>query len=111
MALLLIPAFGLWGGIATLLLSQIVGAALIGWVGRRVFALPWPGRQLTKVASATAAMAAAVLLVKYFEPLDLGPLVRLAAEISTGALVYCAAVIFLDVASLRSFVFRRVRAA
>jgi O-antigen/teichoic acid export membrane protein len=110
-ALLLIPSFGLWGGIATLLLSQIVGATIIGWVGRRVFMLPLPARQLAKVAGATAAMAAMVLLVQHVEPPDFSPFLRLAAEMTTGVLAYGAAVVCLDVASLRTFVFRRLRAA
>lgn len=110
-ALLLIPAFGLWGGIATLLLSQIVGASLITWAGRRVFVLPLPARQLAKVALATAAMAGAVLLVQHLEPPDLAAFLRLAAEVATGVLAYAAAVVCLDVASLRSFMFRRLRAA
>jgi O-antigen/teichoic acid export membrane protein len=110
-AFLLIPAFGLWGGVVTLLLSQIVGATLIAWFGRRVFVLPLPARQLAKVAGATAAMAAAVLLVQHLEPADLRPLLSLAAEVAAGVLTYCAAVVCLDVASLRSFVVRRLRAA
>jgi O-antigen/teichoic acid export membrane protein len=110
-AFLLIPAFGLWGGVATLLLSQIVGATLIGWFGRRVFVLPLPARQLAKVAAATAAMAAAVLVVRHLEPGELTPLLCLAAEVAAGVLAYGAAVVCLDVASLRSFVVRRMRAA
>ena len=110
-AFLLIPAFGLWGGIATLLLSQIVGATLVGWFGRRVFVLPLPARQLAKVAAATAAMAGMVLLVQHLEPPDLAPVLSLTAEVVAGVVAYGAAVVCLDVASLRTFVARRLRAA
>jgi len=80
-------------------------------LARRVFVLPLPARQLAKVAAATAAMAGMVLLVQHLEPPELAPVFALAAEVVAGVLAYGAAVICLDVASLRSFVVRRLRAA
>lgn len=94
-----VPVYGMFGAAWTGLGCQAV-ALLLSWlVGRRVFPLWLPLRQVARIAIAALAMAAAIASFAF--PLTwLG----LLGEVSLGAAVYAVVCIALDVGGTRSLV-------
>ncbi len=98
--LILIPRLGITGAALSTMLAY--GAALVACVliGRRIFVLPVPLGDWARAAIATAAMALAILALPQ---LDLA-LAELALTVTTGALVYGALALALNIAGCRAFI-------
>lgn len=105
---MLIPLFGAWGVILTLLASHLVGSVIVAWLGRRICALPAPLGSSRGIAAATTAMATTVLAAQALAAGLAAPL-RLGCEIAAGMLIYGAALIALNVGSIRTFALDRLR--
>ena len=103
--LTLIPRFGLIGAAWATAATYGFAAAAYAVLGRRSVRLPIPVETLLKAGAATAAMALAVLAVPAF-----GGLVELALKAVTGAIVYAAAALLLDVAGVRGVTTRFLKA-
>lgn len=97
--LMLIPRFGLPGAAASTLIAYAAALVVCALIGRRYFALPLPWRDWTKAAGATALMAAAVLALPGAGADWLDLLIRAL----TGALVYAAAALMLNIADCRAW--------
>ena len=94
--LLWIPRLGYLGAAYATVAAYAVGLAA-SWRLGRPFPLPWPWRDLAKVALATFVMTLALLPTLPYE--GAAPL---AAQVSWGALVYAVTLFGLDAAGVRS---------
>jgi O-antigen/teichoic acid export membrane protein len=104
--LLVIRRYGINGAAAASVCAYIVSIALTVLVGRRHFALPFPGRALGKVLLAGAAMAAVLVATRSW----MGTPV-LVAQVVVGALLYGAVLVLTDFLGLRSAAVSRLRRA
>jgi len=91
-----IPAFGIIGAAYATLAAFALGLALSRWVGRQVFALPWPGGESVKIAMATAGMGGAIWLLA-----DGRGIVALAGQVFCGIITYGSLCWLLDVGGTR----------
>lgn len=98
--LVFIPAFGLVGAALATVLVYALALVVCAMMGRRHFALPLPWADWIKAGSATALMAAAVLMVP-----DLPAAWQtLLAQASVGAGVYGISAYLFDIAGCRQWV-------
>jgi O-antigen/teichoic acid export membrane protein len=77
--------------------ASLLGAGVLALAGRSLLALPLPLGALTRIALASAAMAAVIFALP-----RLGGLAELALSVTIGALTYAAAAIALNINGLRS---------
>src|SRR5690606_21646245 len=96
-----IPAWGLPGAAASSLAAYALGLAASAWLGRRVFALPFPWRDLARVLAATAAMAAVLIAWPFAPSIEEArsgaAATQLALQIVSGAAAYAVAALVFDV--------------
>lgn len=107
--LVLIPQFGLMGAVASTVAAYALGVVVMAVAGRRFIALPVDPGVLLKTASASAAMAGAVMLLP-----SPGGVLELTAKAIVGAGVYGVVALALDLGGVRSQLrarFRPVRPA
>ncbi len=98
-----IPLYGLAGAAGATVVAYCLGALLSWYLGRRVFSLPPPSRDVGKISVACMAMVPALWLVADFR----GGL-ALIGQIVAGLLVYVAALIVLDAAGIRRRIIARL---
>jgi O-antigen/teichoic acid export membrane protein len=101
--LLLVPRFGYMGAGAAVLLTEASGLAHAIVAARRVYQMPFPRREATKIAAAVLAMAAALLPVA-----DGRGVVALSGQVLWGAAVYAAAAWSLNLLNLRQMTANRL---
>jgi O-antigen/teichoic acid export membrane protein len=94
---LLIPIWGYQGAAVATTIAVFASFIYALALSRRVFVLPWPGREIVRVVVATLAMAAALV----FGPAWHG-IFGLAAKILVGMLAYGIAAVALDLLGLRA---------
>lgn len=92
-----IPTFGILGAAWASLLTFLVGGVLSVLLGRRVFHMPVPLAQWTKVAVACAVMALALLPLAHYRGLT-----ALVGQIASGAVLYGMMAIVLNVGDTRT---------
>lgn len=104
-----IPAWGLPGAAASSLAAYALGLAASAWLGRRVFALPFPWRDLARVLAATAAMAAVLIAWPFAPSIEEArsgaAATQLALQIVSGAAAYAVAALVFDVCGMRERLF------
>lgn len=98
-----IPAYGVMGAVYAMLVTYLIAAVLSWLVGRRVFALQFPVRELAKVALAAVLMVAVLFPVRHWR----GPTAFL-AQLLLGLAVYGGALLLLDTMQLRQHLRHRV---
>ena len=96
LALVLIPRFGLDGALWATTASYALGLTASIALGRAALALPIPLATLAGAAAACVAMAGAIFLLP-----SPGGVLELALKAGTGAVVYGAVALMLDVAGVR----------
>lgn len=94
-----IPIFGIVGAAAATVIAYFLALIVCAWFGRKFFPLPLPWTDWTKAAAATVMMAAAVFALPQFESAWL----MLVTQAITGAAVYVAGALVLNVADCRSW--------
>lgn len=97
--LVLIPRLGITGAALSTVLAYGGALSVCVLIGRRIFAMPIPAADWMRAAAATLVMAAAIWALPEFEI----ALAELAVTVLTGAAVYAAAALALDVAGCRAF--------
>lgn len=102
--LLLLPRYGVIGAAWATLSAFSVGALASWWIGRTIFSLPSPGKDLLECATACAVMAMAIYLL----PASHG-IIWLLAKIALGLITYLVMAWLLDVASCRNLFNRVIR--
>ena len=98
-----IPRFGINGAAGASVCAYVVSIVLTVLVGRRHFALPFPGRALGKVMIASAAMAGVLLVMR-----GRTGTAALTAQVLTGTAVYATVLVSLNFLGLRSAVTQRL---
>lgn len=101
--LLLLPTLGLMGAVYATVISYGVGLVLLGTVGYRLVAFPWPLGTALKVGLAALAMWPAVWLVP-----DFGSWLQLILEAAVGGFTYLLAALALDAGGVRGFLRARL---
>lgn len=101
--LILLPLIGLMGAVYATVISYGVGLVLIGAVGYRLVAFPWPVGTALRVGVAALAMWPAVWLVP-----DFGSWLQLILEATAGGVAYVIAVLALDAGGARGFLRERL---
>jgi O-antigen/teichoic acid export membrane protein len=96
-----IPVYGLLGAAYATVAAYTVGIVLSIVVGRRIFVLPWPGREALKLALATIGMVLALLPMG-----NLRGSWQLAAQVIWGSLIFGALLWLLDVGGVRRRLWR-----
>ena len=91
-----IPVFGYLGAAYATLVAYAVGMIISAYLGRQIFPLPFPGREIVKIALSAGGMALALWPVLPYR----GGM-ALAGQIGRGVLVYGALLLVLDAAGLR----------
>ncbi len=91
-----IPVFGFMGAAYATVAAYAVGILLSIVVGRRIFVLPWPGREIFKLALATIGMVLALLPMEYLRGSW-----QLAAQVGWGALIFGTLLWLLNVGDAR----------
>lgn len=89
-------SFGATGAAMAGAAGAVCGTLALALVGRRLIALPAPLGQLTRIAAATALMAAAVMMTPAFEGFA-----ALAAPVSAGIIAYTLGALAFDVLGAR----------
>ncbi|WP_417492731.1 lipopolysaccharide biosynthesis protein [Maricaulis sp.] len=97
--LVFIPIFGIAGAAAATVIAYFLSLLVCAWLGRKFFPLPLPWADWLKAAAATAVMAVVVMSLPAIESAWL----MLLAQGVTGALVYIACALALNVADCRSW--------
>ena len=97
--LVFIPVFGIAGAAAATVIAYFLSLLVCAWLGRKYFPLPLPWNDWIRAAAATGLMAVAVWTLPAIESAWL----MLAAQAMTGALVYVASALALNIADCRSW--------
>jgi O-antigen/teichoic acid export membrane protein len=97
--LVFIPIFGIVGAAAATVIAYAIALVVCAWLGRKLFPLPLPWNDWIKAAAATGLMAAAV----YALPAINSAWLMLLAQAVTGAAVYIASALALNIADCRSW--------
>tara|TARA_R110002074_G_scaffold45703_10_gene117919 strand:- start:259 stop:1116 length:858 start_codon:yes stop_codon:yes gene_type:complete len=97
--LVFIPIFGIAGAAAATVIAYFLSLLVCAWLGRKYFPLPLPWNDWIRAAAATGLMAVAVWTLPAIESAWL----MLAAQAMTGALVYVASALALNIADCRSW--------
>lgn len=105
-AFITIPRLGLMGACFALLSSQLVGAILSWLLGRRHFALPFPGSTLLRVLVATSSMVASIQALRLTSWAGGEDALALSLLVLVGAVVYGASVLAMNVLNLRTYAAR-----
>ncbi|HHX87665.1 MAG TPA: oligosaccharide flippase family protein [Firmicutes bacterium] len=91
-----IPLFGFMGAAYATLVAYAVGMVISAYLGRRIFPLPFPGKEIAKIALSATGMALAL-----WPALPYRGGMALVGQIGWGVLVYLALLLLLDAAGLR----------
>lgn len=99
-----IPVFGFIGAAYATVVAYAVGIILSLVMGRRVFVLPWPGKEAGKLVFATGVMVLALLPIE-----NLRGGLQLAAQVSWGTVVFGLLLWLLNVGGMRGYLARLIQ--
>jgi O-antigen/teichoic acid export membrane protein len=98
-----VPVWGINGAIAATLLAYLVSSSISWYIGRKLFPIPIPLKELGKAAAATLLMVIALLPLR-----DGAGIVFLLVQIAAGVFVYALGVILFNVGNARELIRGRV---
>ena len=101
--LILIPQFGLLGAVIATVASYALSLLVLGFMGRRLIALPMPLKDLLKISLAALAMWPVIALLP-----DWGAWPELVLKAGIGGIVYGLMVFALDAGGARGFVMEKI---
>ncbi|APG26943.1 hypothetical protein A7E78_03300 [Syntrophotalea acetylenivorans] len=99
-----IPVFGFIGAAYATVVAYAIGIVLSLIMGRKVFVLPWPGKEAAKLVLATFIMVLALLPIE-----NLRGGLQLAAQVSWGTVVFGVLLWLLNVGGMRGHLSRLIQ--
>ncbi|MCA1060806.1 oligosaccharide flippase family protein [Rossellomorea aquimaris] len=102
--LLLIPKYGIFGSAYATIISYILSVLLSAWIGKRIFPLTFPIKEVGKIIIATGIMG-----ITIWPALSLNGISGFIAQIIIGMIVYTIVILILNVSNFRNLFFKRLR--
>lgn len=101
---LLIPRFGMQGAAIATLLSFMLSVTLGYILGRRVFPIPFPGKEVTKILTAALLMGICLYYLK-----DLRGWLPLMLQVSSGLGIFLVSAYLLDIGGIKQIVTKHLK--